>query len=178
MIKDELTSKNCLFLICPTDCIEALISINFKGQAFFYTALGACFEWDIKTQKSLVETIAKKNIRQITLVTKMNNTFFMDKIKVKYNLANYSIEEALQDIEDKLPQHFTFWDKLPKLKILATHHLKQEQQKLVNITILGDFISSKNILVNSFLYNDENQKFIKSKTLRQQIIFFEEFSIN
>ena len=102
---DGLTSENCLFLICPTDGMEPLLVKCFKGQAFFYTALGACFEWDMATQESLKKLIGKEKIKQVVLLAKMSNTFFMDKFKVKFNITNYPIQRALQVIEDDIPEH-------------------------------------------------------------------------
>jgi len=179
MSLDGLTSENCLFLICPTDGMEPILANRFNGQAFFYAALGACFEWDIATQQSLAKLIKKRNIKHITLLMKVTNTFFIDKVKVKYNLANYAVEKTLQFIEDKIPEHLKHWDKsIPKQEILATAYLEHQKHRLQKTMQLGKLIDSKKIKVTSLLYSEIGLKFIKTNILKQKIELCEAISIN
>ena len=174
-----LTSKNCLFLICPTDGMEPLLAKRFSGQAFFYTALGAYFEWDLPTQESLIALIKRRNIKQIAVLTKITNTFFMDKLKVKYNLANYSVEKSLQFIEDSLPEHWNHWEKsISKQRLLATTYIEEQKLRLMGANSLGTLINDGKIPVTSFLYDDEAGKFLKTASLTKQIQLFETISIN
>jgi len=105
---DGMTSENCLFLICPTDYMESLLTTSFLGQAFFYTALGVCFQWDITTQKNLIDFIRKEKIKQIVLITKMNNKFFIDKLKVKFSLAYYPFDKKIQFTENTTLSHVRY----------------------------------------------------------------------
>jgi len=174
-----LTSKNCLFLICPTDAMEPLLAKRFKGQAFFYTALGAYFEWDLSTQENLISLIKRRNIKQIVVLTKMTNTFFVEKLKVKYNLANYSVEKSLQFIEDALPKHWGYWDKtLSRQRLFATTYIEEQKSRLLSTPYLGTLMKERKIPVTSFLYDGDEGRFLKTESMKQQIQLFESISIN
>lgn len=179
MSLDGLTSKNCLFLICPTDGMELLLAKRFSGQAFFYTSLGACFEWDLATQEDLINLIKRRDINHIVLLMKVTNTFFIDKVKVKYNLANYAVEKTLQFIEDTIPEHLKHWDKtIPKQRMLATTYLEYQKRRLLNTVCLGKQIDNGRIAVTSLLYSEAACRFLKTETLKQKMELFETISIN
>ncbi len=176
---DGLTSENCLFLICPTDGMEPILVERFNGQAFFYTSLGACFEWDLTTQENLIGFIKRRNINHIILLMKVTNTFFINKVKIKYNLANYTVEKTLQFIEDTIPEHLKHWDKtILKQRVLATTYLEHQKRRLLNTVYLGKQIDNGKIAVTSLLYSEAACRFLKTKTLKQKMELFETISIN
>lgn len=39
----------CLYLVCPTDCLEPIINNTFKQEHYFYTSLGNAFVADSET---------------------------------------------------------------------------------------------------------------------------------
>jgi len=174
-----LISENHLFLICPTDSGESVLFKRFKGQVFFYTALGACFKWDIETQENLINLIKKRNVRHIVLLMKMTNTFFTNKLKVKYNIANYSVEKTLQFIEDTIPEHLEYLDKtISKQRILATTYLEHQKRRLLDTLNLGKLINNEKISVTSLLYSETENRFLKTENLKERMKLFGAISIN
>ena len=179
MSLNGLTSENCLFLVCPTDFMEPALRKNCQGQAFFYTALGACFDWNLSTQKNLIGLIKRRNIGQIVLVTKMDNRFFRDKVKVKYNLAHFPVEKALQSIEDSLPEHFHHWDKpLPQLSVLALHYLNAQKRRLLDSEPIGQLIQRKQISIEIQIYDAKKRSFLNMEKLEGKIHLFDSISVN
>jgi len=176
-----LTSKNCLFLICPTDFMEPVLHKYFKGRAFFYAALGACFKWNKANQKNLVKVIQRQNVKQIVFIAKMNNTFFEDKINVKYNLAHYPVEKALQHIEDTLPipLFFQHYDATihKNIALIATY-LSAQKNRLVDTSHLGQAIKNEHVKVKCMLYNEERGLFHKIETIERKIALFKNMSLN
>lgn len=176
---DIAISKKCLFLICPTDGFEPFLTNMFKEQAFFYTALGACFEWKNATQKELAKLIVKQDIKQVLFIVKKNNRFFLDKLKIKYNLAAYPVEKSLQFIEDNMSTTLENWgDKRPNQEILAANYLEYQKDRLIQTSFLGSTLKKHNIAVMSMLYNSNRQTFIKTETLQHHIKLFEDISVN
>jgi len=176
---DGLTSENCLFLICPTDYMEPVLAKSFMGQAFFYTALGVCFQWDDTTQESLINFIRKEKIKQIVLLTKMNNKFFMDKLKVKFNLAYYPVEKTLQLIEDDIPTRLEYWDtQFSKGTLLAVKYLRHQKNRLLKSSHLGQLIKNEEINVLNLLFEEQKNVFYKAKKLKDRVALFKYIYMN
>ena len=117
-------SINRLFLVCPTDGMEPLIRKEFEGEAFFYTALGACFEFDIQTENSLWEMILDNDIRQIVFLSSTSNVFYQDAFS-KQQKRDYPIDVALAKTRKSIFHHKSF---TPNVHLLAANHLKSQKK--------------------------------------------------
>lgn len=69
---------NCLFLLCPTDCLESCIDNKFKQENYFYTSLGNSISLDVKTLESIKKMIIKHNIRKVYFVLSSDNRIVLD----------------------------------------------------------------------------------------------------
>jgi len=72
--------RKCLFIICPTDCIESIINKTFECESYFYTSLGNAFIHDHKTIQYLNRILQKHAIKHICFVLSFNNTIVLDAI--------------------------------------------------------------------------------------------------
>jgi len=68
----------CLYLLCPTDCLETTINNTFKYENYFYTSLGNSFVSDIKTVKCIKELVQKHHIKEIYFVLAKDNKIVLD----------------------------------------------------------------------------------------------------
>ena len=57
-----------LFLICPTDCLEARINEQYNTVNYFYTSLGNSFNIDQVSLKNVQELINNHSIKNIYFV--------------------------------------------------------------------------------------------------------------
>jgi len=109
----------------------------------------------------------------------MTNTFFTNKLKVKYNIANYSVEKTLQFIEDTIPEHLEYLDKtISKQRILATTYLEHQKRRLLDTLNLGKLINNEKISVTSLLYSETENRFLKTENLKERMKLFGAISIN
>ena len=74
----QYNAKKCLYLICPTDCIESIINRAYKCENYFYTSLGNSFVFDSKTINELYQIIEKHCITDICFVLSNNNKIIID----------------------------------------------------------------------------------------------------
>ncbi|WP_372938612.1 hypothetical protein [Seonamhaeicola sp.] len=70
--------SKCLFLLCPTDCLESKINANFKYENYFYTSLGNSFIHTKETIEHIKGTVIQKNIRKIYFVLSIDNQIILD----------------------------------------------------------------------------------------------------
>lgn len=65
--------QKCLYLLCPTDCLEPIINNTFKHQNYFYTSLGNSFISDCETIEHIKQVVKKYNIKKICFVLSLDN---------------------------------------------------------------------------------------------------------
>lgn len=70
--------QKCLYLLCPTDCLETVINNTFKQENYFYTSLGNSFNADSTTLRRIKCVIQKHSIRKICLVLANDNKIISD----------------------------------------------------------------------------------------------------
>lgn len=70
--------RKCLFLLCPTDCLEPIINNRFKYENYFYTSLGNSFIYDNETIEGIKEIVKSHNIRAVYFVLSSNNQIILD----------------------------------------------------------------------------------------------------
>ncbi len=170
-----LTHNSRLFLVCPSDCIEKDLRNSHNGKAFFYTALGACFEWDKATQESLIELIDAQTIDQVIFVTKKDNLFYKNAFESQQPYT-YRVERALFQTIKGMPSIRE--KKFMQSHCLAVHHLLAQESRLLSTTFLGKKLCDDKILVESLIYDEEHQKFYSLNKLQQQLSFASTITLN
>ena len=69
----NIKMNSTLFVLWPTDCLESIINIEYKGKNYFYTSLGNTFTYDLTTLGFIKALIDKHTIRKIHFVLSDNN---------------------------------------------------------------------------------------------------------
>ena len=77
-----------LFLVCPTDCLEARINKQYTTVNYFYTSLGNSFNIDHVSLKNIQELITNHSIRNIYFVLSSDNRFILDALEGHFFLKN------------------------------------------------------------------------------------------
>ena len=67
-----------LFLVCPSDCLEARINKQYTTVNYFYTSLGNSFNIDQGALKNIQELITNHSIKNIYFVLSSDNRFILD----------------------------------------------------------------------------------------------------
>ena len=70
-----------LFLVCPSDCLEARINEQFNTVNYFYTSLGNSFNIDQGSFKNIQELITNHSIKNIYFVLSSDNRFILDALE-------------------------------------------------------------------------------------------------
>lgn len=90
--------EKCLYLVCPTDCLESIINETFRQENYFYTSLGNSFCSDSKTLEYIRTFIQENHIKKICFVLSINNRIVLDGLGVQ----NFSAIEGLNSFYDEI----------------------------------------------------------------------------
>jgi len=167
---NKLEYGNCLFLICPTDHIESVLSQTCSTKAFFYTALGASFNWDVPTQRSLTTLIEKHKITQAVFVTKHTNLFYKEAFESNCE-SLFQVNNTLLALDKTLPDCF-LQQSHPMLRtmLLASRHLQKQQRNVLRTSILGETLKKYKVVTGSFVYHPDNEIFYSPGTIEKRVL--------
>jgi len=169
----KLKSGNCLFLICPTDHIEDVLDQTCSHKAYFYTALGANFNWDLVTQQCLIELIENQKIDQLIFVTKNTNHFYKETVESKNEYSSFRIDKSLIHLEKTLPNCFLKQSHpILKTMLLASRHLQKQYQNILETTILGKDLKQKGIVTKSFVYHPDTEVFYTPRMIEKKVLLY------
>ena len=70
--------QKCLYLLCPTDCLEPIVNDTFRRDNFFYYALGTSFHVEENTIESIKSLVQKHQIEEISFVLSNSNHIVKD----------------------------------------------------------------------------------------------------
>ena len=87
-----------LFLVCPSDCLEARINEQFNTVNYFYTSLGNSFNIDQGSLKNIQELITNHSIKNIYFVLSSDNRFILDALKGQFSYETGSLESFYKEI--------------------------------------------------------------------------------
>ncbi len=175
---NKLESSNCLFLICPTDHIEIILRQTCSTNAFFYTALGANFRWDIDTQKNLITLIENQKVAQIVFVTKYTNMFYKEILEPEIE-PFFHVSETFLQLDKTLPDYLLNQSHpILRTMLLASRHLQAQQKYMLETTILGKVLKHNEVTTQSFVYHPNNQIFYPPKIIENKVLSHGQISLN
>jgi len=174
----KLGSRNCLFLICPTDHIEGFLGQVYAKKAYFYTALGASFNWDIPTQNSLVTLIENHKIHSIVFITKYTNIFYKEALESSCE-SLFQVNDILLGINETLP-NYLLKQSHPILRtmLLASRHLQRQKKHILQTSILGRILKQKNITIKSLVYHTDSEMFYTPEMIEKKVLLHSKIYLN
>ncbi|QQT26904.1 hypothetical protein [Sphingobacterium spiritivorum] len=144
--------SNILFMVCPTDHIEMIISNSFK-RYFFYTSLGNSFEFDDYTIGQIKLLISANDIREVIYICCSDNRIVKDAIS-KQQYRNIS---GLRNFYNRLKSHktksFLFETEKDHLQWILSEHLNFQ----IN-TLKEKLKGADDIEIKGLIYDRELQK--------------------
>jgi hypothetical protein len=146
---------NKLFLVCPFSKSEGKIRESEKGKLFFYTALGADFNFsDFYFVEKLIDFIDDNEIQAIYFVHDCESKFLNEVItmkspcdtRVEYNLINLYIDKF-----DWI-NSMTTTDK--KVEALAYLHINSQMEDFTSHYLINQIIQQNNIKVAPLMIHE------------------------
>ena len=95
-----------LFLVCPTDCLEARINKQYTTVNYFYTSLGNSFNIDHVSLKNIQELINNHSIRNIYFVLSSDNRFILDALEGHFIFKDKRLTSFYEEICEHNEQNF------------------------------------------------------------------------
>lgn len=149
--------QKCLYLLCPTDCLELKINNIFRDENYFYTSLGNSVMFDdYKTLNQLKKLIKKHDIKKIYFVLSNDNQIILNAfdnddflgIERLYHLYN----EITKQREDS-----SITVQKGKLQFSFLSYYLNKKIKALETELKG--LSKNNIKINGKIYNKEREIF-------------------
>lgn len=161
-------------MVCPTDGMEQLIRKKFEGEAFFYTALGLYFEFEIQSENDLWQLIVNNSVKQVVFVSSIKNVFYSDAF-ARNRKQCYSIDEALDKTLKSNIKHPSF---VPNIHLLAAKHLENQKQRLLSTGYLGYQIVQAGIPVEAYVYKPQTKSFCSLNEVNARGSLLNDFCAN
>jgi flagellar motility protein MotE (MotC chaperone) len=126
----------CLYILCPTDGLEAIVNKAFKHKNYFYTTLGNSFMHDNETLKHLNDLAHKHQIKEIQFMLSKDNQIIIDALgQQKYakisGLKDFYVEIEKQSKRSKMLQQSEN-DQLLILSCYLNKKIKELQFQFTN----------------------------------------------
>lgn len=166
-----------LFLVCPTDGMEQPILNHFKGDAFFYTSLGANFDFEFIEQSEIWNLICEQRIEMLVFVTAMNNVFYNHALDKNTNLdfiVNEQLVKPNYMYKDLNHSEVFFSNNY----LIVAQHLKNQKQRLLSTSFLGNRLQEEKILVDAYVYQHEKMIFTNYLEIEKTGHFLNNISSN
>jgi len=169
MRKSFETTENSLFLTCPSGFMEPPVRKWFGGNSYFYTAVGAFFEWDDTTQYNVVSFLRRRQISEIHFVGNIDNPLYSGLLSDSDIVLRQSWEKQLsQGYADLKSVTNVLLDTKMKTQLLLASHLARQIQRLSESTILGQYITKNAICINAFVYDPDDDSFFHEVEVRRR----------
>ena len=144
-----------LFLVCPTDCLEARINKQYTTVNYFYTSLGNSFNIDHVSLKNIQELITNHSIRNIYFVLSSDNQFILDALEGHFFLKNSSLKTFYEEIQKQKIHSEKTWVTDHSEHLIISHFLHKniEQLDLKLHSITTDHLTIKGLIFDSLTNN-------------------------
>ena len=127
-----------LFLVCPSDCLEARINEQFNTVNYFYTSLGNSFNIDQGSFKNIQELITNHSIKNIYFVLSSDNRFILDALERHSIFIDKRLASFYKEIYEHKYLSEKTWITDNEEHLIISHFLnkniEQLDQKLHSIT--------------------------------------------
>jgi len=70
--------QKCLYLLCPTDCLEPVVNNTFKCKNYFYYSLGNSFIIEKNTIECIKKIVQRHEVKEISFVLSSTNHIVID----------------------------------------------------------------------------------------------------
>jgi hypothetical protein len=127
-----------LFLVCPSDCLEARINERYNTINYFYTSLGNSFNIDQVSLKNVQELINNHSIKNIYFVLSSDNRFILDALERHSIFIDKRLASFYKEIYEHKYLSKKTWITDKEEHLIISHFLnkniEQLDQKLHSIT--------------------------------------------
>ncbi len=172
------TAGKGLFFVCPTDRIEALIEKKYRGEAYFYSALGVYVEFDFKTQHDLIDMISTNRIDQIVFISSMGNAFYKRALDEPQKW-NYPVSKALVRAREKNAGQCLYSPAFFSNPYrLVAGYLQDQKERLLSTDYLGKYVEKEAISVEVYAFQPHKGEYYSPEELCKTGQLLERISVN
>ena len=144
-----------LFLVCPSDCLEAKINKQYTTVNYFYTSLGNSFNIDQESLKNIQELITNHSIKNIYFVLSSDNRFILDALKGHFIFKDKRLASFYKEIREHKHLSKKTWITDNNKHLIISHFLNKniEQLDLKLHSITTNPLSIKGLIFDSLTNN-------------------------
>lgn len=164
--------QKCLYLLCPTDCLEPVINNTFKHKNYFYLSLCNSFIIEDNTIKSIKQLIKKHKIKEVYFVLSNSNYIVKDALGTQDFLKMRGLSSLYSQINTQKKYSEIFWQtdtsQFSILSYYLNSKIKELQFELGNIT-------NDSLKIDGKIYDRFDNAF---KNIYSDLICIEKHSLN
>ncbi len=122
--------QRCLYLLCPTDCLESVINRTFRNENYFYTSLGNSVVLSNGTITEIKKTIHKHHIDEVYFVLSNTNHFVIDALENCDFSTIRGLHTFYKEIKTKKNHSDFFWDRDYNHFLILSYYLNSKIKEL------------------------------------------------
>lgn len=154
--------NNQLFIVCPFSCMENFIKKKYGNDIYFLTSSVAILQdEDLEYVSEVKEFISREKIKTIYFV---NDTScrFINGIVHKNKLYGLKSEKLIEELYiDNYISCFKDQPLLNQKYMLAELNVNNQINRILNFTLLGDYITEFNIKVKGLITSKNAHKLLE-----------------
>ncbi|MEM6542183.1 MAG: hypothetical protein AAF634_13555, partial [Bacteroidota bacterium] len=144
---------NCLFFICPTDCLELVINRKFGNNNCYYTSVCNSVVFNQNTTRQIKSLILENNITEISFVLSNANPIMRDALENKHFYGIRGLDHIYDTIAKQKKYSEMFWQKNNCLFTILSYYLNE---RIKNLRSQLDRFQLGQIQINGKIY-DQNE---------------------
>ena len=119
-----------LYMICPSDYLESVISKRFDGQKFFFTSLGNTFTIDHSELKQIAALVKENYLDEITLILSEDNSFILDALNGQSCFGINGLSKAYSRLNKHKRQAVSSINLDYQHAVILSYHLNEKINEL------------------------------------------------
>ena len=119
-----------LFLVCPSDCLETRINLQYNTVNYFYTSLGNSFNIDQVSLKNIQGLIKKHSIKNIYFVLSSDNRFISDAFEGQSIFKDRRLASFYEEIYEHKYLSKKTWTTDNNERLIISHFLHKNIEQL------------------------------------------------
>lgn len=164
--------QKCLYLLCPTDCLETVINNTFRREHYFYTSLGNSVVFNNDSIKEIKTVINKHRIDELCFVLSNNNHFVLDALANNDYSNIKGLNSLYKEIKIKKKHSNSFWETDYNHFSIFSYYLNSKIQELQRE--LGSLLN-KRVKIKAKIYDRNQHKF---KNVYSNLLCIEAYHLN
>ncbi|WP_299060442.1 hypothetical protein [uncultured Polaribacter sp.] len=164
--------QKCLFLVCPTDCLERVINKTYNNNHYFYTSLGNSVQFNKENLEAIKKLVLKNKLKKIFFVLSNENNIISDAIEKQNFITTRGLNTLYSEIKKQKNNSKMCSFRGINQSILLSYYLNL---KIKELKTKLEKVGVKSVKINGKIYHNLEHKF---KNIYPDLICLKKYNFN